>query len=210
VRSRYGWAAGIVAGAAGAVGLFASASVGADATDAEYGDAARLAPVLVGDRAMVVVFQASMTVAALALVVFAAAMRQHLADQQPAGSLVPSIASGGVALTAALCLVGAGIGTELFWALGDLDTADPDAIQGMYHLLATMSWVWAGTGLAAAAVAFAALQHGSFARWVGWVSAVAAVLTIGISLAPLQYMSAFSGVLWLLVVSIGLTVRHTS
>jgi hypothetical protein len=208
VRTRLGSGSGILAAVAGGVGLFASVGVGADATEAEFADNARFAQVLADDQAMVAVFQGAMTVAALALVVFAAAIRRHLAAQEPAGSLAPSIASGGLALTAALCLVGAGIGTELFWGVGNLDEADPDSIGSMYHLVATMSWVWAGAGLAAGALAYAALRHGAVARWIGWVSAVAAVLIVGISLAPLQYMSAFVGVLWLFVVSTGLTSRR--
>lgn len=210
MKPRLGFGAGIVAAVAGGVGIFASVGIGGNATDAEFADNARFAEVLAGDQGMVAVFQAAMTVAALALVVFAAAVHRHLAAQQPAGSLAPAIASGGLALTAALCLVGAGIGTEMFWGLGDLDKADPDSLASMYHLIATMSWVWAGAGLVAGAIAYAALKHGAVARWIGWVSAVAAVLTVGISLAPLQYLSAFVGVLWLFVVSIGLTARRSS
>jgi hypothetical protein len=210
VRSRAGFAAGIVAAVAVGVGLFASVGVGGDATDAEFADNHLFAEVLAGDRTLVAVFQAAMTVAALALIVFAAAIRRHLAGQQPAGSLAPTIASGGLGLTAALCLVGAGIGTELFWGLGDPEEADPDSLAAMYHLVATMSWVWAGAGLAAGALAYAGLKHGAVARWIGWVSAVAAVLIVGISLAPLQYLSAVAGVIWLLTVSIGLSTRATS
>ncbi len=101
-------------------------------------------------------------------------------------------------------LVGAGIGTELFWGLGDLDKADSDSLGvDVPASVATMSRVWAGAGLTAGAIAYAGSKHGAVARWIGWVSAVAAVvLIVGISLAPLQYMSAFAGVLWLLVVAI--------
>lgn len=211
MRSRPAFASGIVAAVAAGVGLFvASAGVGAGASDAEFADNDAFARVLAGDKAMVAVFQAALTVAALALLVFAAGLRRHLAGQQPAGSLAPAIAASGLTLTAALGLVGAGIGTELFWGLRDLDRADPDSLAAMYHLVATMSWVWAGTGLTAAALAYAALKHGAAARWIGWVSAVAAVLILGVSLVPLQYMSAFAGVSWLLVVSIGLTVKQNS
>jgi hypothetical protein len=210
MNSRAGFAAGILAAIAVGVGLFASVAVGSGAGTAELGDNELLAEVLAGDRAMVAVFQAAMTVGALALVVFAAAIRRHLAGQQPAGSLAPTIAGGGLVLTAALCLVGAGIGTELFWGLGDLDAADPDSLAAMYHLLATMSWVWAGAGLTAGALAYAGLKHAAVARWIGCVSAVAAVAIVGVSLVPLQYLSAFAGALWLLTVSIGLSARTTS
>lgn len=207
---RGGFAAGVLAALAAAAGLFASVQVGAGAGDAELGDNARLARLLAGDRPMVVLFQAAMTVAALGLIVFAAAVRCHLAGQEPAGSLAPLVAAGGLVLTAALCLIGAGIGTELYWGLGDLDRADPDSLGAMYHHVATMSWVWAGAGLAAAAIAYAALMHGALARWIGWVSLVAAVAILGVSLAPVQYLSAAVGALWLLVVSIGLLARATS
>ena len=85
----------------------------------------------------------------------------------------------------------------------DLSLADPDALQSMYHLVATMAWLWAGAGLTALVVAWAALRHGSAARWIGWVSAVLGGLTLVVSVLPIQYMSAMVGIVWLSIVSIG-------
>lgn len=202
------WAAGLVAGVAGLAGLVCSAMFGSSAATDDHADAELLLPALIEDRAMLIPFQALMTVSALALVVFAAGLYRRLAVQEPAGSIAPGVAAGGLGLAAALSLVGAGISTQLWWALGDADRVDPDAAYSMYDLVATMSWVWAGAGLAAATVAISALRHGTFARWIGWVSAVLGFVVLGFSVIPLQYMSGMFGALWLIVTSIGLLVSR--
>jgi hypothetical protein len=200
--------AGIVAAVAALAGMVASAGVTSGAQPEDFRDPAVLLPRLVEGRTWVLVFQAAMTVAALALVVFAAGLRRHLSEQEPAGSLTPTVAAGGLGLVAALCLVGAGLGTELWWALGHPDEAGPASVASMVDLVATLSWVWAGAGLAAAAVAVAALRHGALPRWMGWVSVAGAVVTLGISLVPLQYLSGVFGALWLLAVAIGVSARR--
>jgi len=200
--------AGIGGGAAAAFGLVASASVTAAAGPADHRDPAVLLPKLVEGRGWVLVFQVAMTVASLAVLVFAAGLHRHLAAQEPAGSLTPAVAAGGLGLAAALSLVGAGIGTELWWTLGDPGGASPYSAASMVDIVATMSWVWAGAGLSAAAVAVAALRRGSMPRWTGWASAVAAVLVLGVSVLPVQYLSGMLGAVWLIVVAVGLAVEQ--
>jgi hypothetical protein len=208
--ARRGWAvAGVGAALAGVVGFLASGAFGGDLYDDEMmGDNAVAAATLADERGALAVFLAAATVTSLLLVVFAAGLRRRLEAQAPPGGLLPSVAAGGLALCAALSLVGAGIGTELFWGLGAGDDVDPDSIMSMYHLVATMSWVWAGAAVTAGAVAVAALRHGALPRWIGWVSAVAGVVVLGFSLIPLQYMSGMVGCVWLLVVSVGLLVSR--
>lgn len=198
--------AGVAAGVCGIGMIVSSGGFGASSDDRALADAGRLSRLLADDRHLLLPFLVSTTLGALLLVVFATGLRRHLAAQEPASSSLPDVAAGGLALVAVMLLVGGGISTELWWGLGDLDLADADALGSMYHLVATMAWVWAGAGLTALVVAWAALRHGSAARWIGWVSAVLGALTLLVSLAPVQYLSAMVGVVWLSIVSIGFTV----
>ena len=204
-RVRRSWAlAGLGAGVGAVATFVASVMVGGDLTSDEVmRDNATSAALVADHRAELAAFIAAGTITALLLLVFAAGVRRRFDAQCAPSSLLPGVATGGLWLTSALTLVGAGIGTELFWGLTKVDDADPDSLMSMYHLVATLSWVWAGVGLSAAAFAVAALRAGALPRWIGWVSAVAAVVTLGFSVIPLQYMSGMAGALWLIVVSVG-------
>lgn len=195
--------AGLGAASCGIGMVVSSGGFGAADDDRVLADADRLGRVLADQRHLLLPFLACTTIGALLMVAFAAGLRRHLATQEPASSTLPDVAAGGLGLVAATLLVGGGISTELWWGLGDLSLADPDALQSMYHLVATMAWLWAGAGLTALVVAWAALRHGSAARWIGWVSAVLGGLTLVVSVLPIQYMSAMVGIVWLSIVSIG-------
>jgi hypothetical protein len=198
--------AGIAAALCGIGMIVSSSGVGMSDDERTLADAERLAGVMADQRHLLLPFLVATTAGALLLVAFAAGLRRHLAAQEPASSTVPDVAAGGLVLVAVMMLVGGGISTELWWGLGDLTLADADSLGSMYHLVATMAWVWAGAGLTALAVAWAALRHGSASRWIGWVGAILGTLTVLVSLAPIQYMSAMVGVVWLLITSIGFTV----
>jgi hypothetical protein len=209
-RGPRAWAlAGLGAGLAAAAMFVASMAVGTDLYDDEtMADNAVSATLVADQRVALAAYIATATIAALLLIVFAAGLRRRLDAQCAPRSLVPGVATGGLWLAAALTLVGAGIGTELFWGLANVEDADPDSIMSMYHLVASLSWVWAGAGLSAAAIAVAAIRAGALPRWIGWVSAVGAGLMLGLSVIPLQYMSGMVGAVWLLVVSIGSLVSR--
>lgn len=198
--------AGVGGGVAAIIGLVGSAGVSSAAGEHDHRDAAVLLPKLVEGRHWLLVFQVGMTVAALAVPIFAAGLHRHLAEQEPAGGLAPAVAAGGLGLVAALCLTGAGISTELWWALGRPDDVDPTTVAAELDLVATLSWVWAGAGLSAATVAVAALRRGSLPRWIGRVSAVAAVLILALSVLPVQYASAMVGAPWLVLTAAGLAL----
>jgi hypothetical protein len=198
--------AGFGAALCGVGMIVASGGFGMSEDERLLSDAERLAGVMSEQRHLLLPFLAVTTLGAMLLVVFAAGLRRHLAAQEPASSIVPDVAAGGLVLVAVMMLVGGGISTELWWGLGDLSLADADALGSMYHVVATMAWVWAGAGLTALAVAWAALRHGSASRWIGWVGLVLGTLVVLVSLAPVQYMSAMVGVVWLLVTSTGFTV----
>ncbi len=198
--------AGIGAGICGLAMIVTSMNFGVSDDERILADPERFAVVMQDQRQYLVPFVVATTVGALLLVVFAAGLRRHLAAQEPVGSNLPDIAAGGLWLVSAMLLVGGGISTELYWGLRDLTLADPTDLMSMYHLIATMAWLWAGAGLAAVVMARAALKHGSVARWLGWVSAVLGGLTLLFSVIPLQYMSGFTGTLWLLIAGVGTTV----
>jgi hypothetical protein len=71
------------------------------------------------------------------------------------------------------------------------------------HWVGTIGWLWVGAGVAALAVAVAALKHAAAPRWIGWVSAVLGVITTLFGISPLQYMAGMTGPVWLLVVTLG-------
>jgi hypothetical protein len=206
-----GWArAGALAGVASLVMLFTSSGI-ATQDEALYADNALLAADVIDGEMIVWLFQVLTTAAALGIAVFAAGLRRRLAAQAPADSLLPVLATAGLASVSIMLLVGGGISTELFWALSqDLGKADPDTIVANLAIFNTMAWVWAGIGLTTGSVATMALRHGSLPRWLGWVSAVATVLIVLTQLVPLQYMAAFVGAPWLVAAGIGLARQERS
>ena len=201
---RRAWArAGVLAGLAGLAGFFASGAL-TDVPESALADSAEYLPLIADKGASVWLFQVLMSVAALGLAVFGAGLRRRLDEQEPVGSLVPTLALVGLLLAAGLCLVGGGISTELFWQLENADKTDPDTVLANVGILNTMGWVWAGVGLSAGAVAWAGITHESVGRRLAWFSAVMATL-IGIAqLVPLQYLAALPGAVWCLVAGIAM------
>jgi hypothetical protein len=166
-------------------------------------DNARLVAELDGAKWAVFAFQVLAVAAAATLAVFAAGLRRRLATQEPAGTLAPAIATIGLGLTAAMCLAGSGMCTELFWNLHNAERTDPDTIAANLAVFNTLAWVWAGVGLTTGAIALAA-RRGSEARWLGRASAVATVLVVITQVTPFQYMALVPAALWLIAAGAGL------
>lgn len=206
-----GWArAGAIAGVLALVAFVTSSSMSPE--QSALADNALVAQHVMDKEALVWLFQVLTVGAALGVAVFAAGLRRKLAAQAPAQSLLPALASAGLASVAVVLLVGGGSCTELFWPLvQDFGEADPDTIAASLVTFNTIAWVWAGLGLTTGSVAVAALKHGSLPRWLGWVSAVATVLIALTQLVPLQYMAAFIGAPWLIAAGLGLArAEHTA
>ena len=204
VPPRRAWArAGILAGAAGLAAFLASGAL-TDGPESALADNAVYVPLIADKGVSVWVFQVLMSVSALGLAVFGAGLRRRLDEQEPVGSLAPSLALGGLLLAAGLCLVGGGISTELFWQLEHAGETDPDTVMANVAILNTMGWVWAGVGLSAGAVAWAGLAHESVGRRLAWFSAVVAALVAVAQLVPLQYLAALPGAAWCLVAGIAM------
>ncbi|MEV0727301.1 hypothetical protein [Polymorphospora sp. NPDC050346] len=194
---RRGWAlTGTAGGLIGLVGIFATASLGGEEQRA---DNAGYVAAIADGAAYVWAHQVVCSVAIVCLAIFAAGLRRHLGAQEPAGSLVPTLAATGVGLVLVGLLIGGGISTQLFFDLGAADEVDPDTIAAGTTIFATMSWLWGGIGLTAGAVAVGGFRHGSVSRWFAVFSAVMALLVAATQLAPVQYISLVPAGLWVIV-----------
>ncbi|MFF0722414.1 hypothetical protein [Micromonospora sp. NPDC003816] len=207
VRPPRAWAlSGALGGLVGLVGIFTTASLTAPAEQYRADNAGYVAAL--ADRAGYVwAHQVVTVVAIVCLAVFAAGLRRYLGAQEPAGSLVPTLAAGGVSLVLVGLLIGGGISTELFFSLNAAAEYDPDVIAPQLTIYATMAWLWGGIGLTAAAVAVGGFRHGSVSRWFAVFSAVIAVLVAATQLAPVQYISLVPGGIWLVVAGVALAMR---
>ncbi|WP_431729303.1 hypothetical protein [Verrucosispora sp. TAA-831] len=208
VRPPRAWAlTGALGGLVGLVGIFTTAGLTAPAEPYSADNAGYVAALT--DRAGYVwAHQVVTVVAIVCLAVFAAGLRRYLGAQEPAGSLLPTLAASGVGLVLVGLLIGGGISTELFFSLNAADEWDPDVIAPMLTIYSTMAWLWGGIGLTAAAVAVGGLRHGSVSRWFAVFSAVIAVLIAATQLAPVQYIALVPGGIWLVVAGVTLALRQ--
>ncbi|MEV6692085.1 hypothetical protein AB0M35_11530 [Micromonospora sp. NPDC051196] len=204
VRPRRAWAiAGATGGLVGLVGIFATATLTAPAEQFRADNAGYVAA-LVERTGYVWAHQVVTVIVIVCLAIFAAGLRRHLAAQEPADSLVPALAATGVGLVLVGLLVGGGISTELFFALGAAEQYDPDVIAPQLTIFATMTWLWGGIGLSAGAVAVGGLRHGSVSRWFAVFSVVIAVLIAATQLTPVQYIALVPAGIWTVVAGLAL------
>ena len=199
-----GWAlAGALAGAAGVAGVQASTAMSAVYQPELAGDAAGITAALAGQRTPLVVMHTALLLATVLLVVAAAGLHRRLAAALPAGSLLPGVAAGGLGLTAVAGLMGTALDTEFLFGLARPEDLVPEAAVVYGHWVGTVPWLWVGAGVAALAVAVAALRHRAAPAWIGWVSLVLGLLTTLVGISPLQYLAGFPGPVWLLAASLG-------
>ncbi len=202
--ARRGWAlAGVGAGVAGIVSIVGSLSVSGTYDPAIETDAMAQARLLADKTPNILVFHTATMLAVVLLVVIAAGITRRLCAQAPAGSLLPTVAGGGLLLTAVAGLMGAGLTTEFVFGLSEPDRMIPEVTVFFGHWIATIPWLWVGAGITAMAVAVAAIRHAAAPRWIGWVSVVLGGLTLLFGVSPLQYMAGFTGPVWLTVTSLG-------
>ncbi|HET7328925.1 MAG TPA: hypothetical protein VFJ14_16760 [Nocardioidaceae bacterium] len=202
-RHRRGWAlAGVGAGLAGIASLVASSMSGAVYESEIAGDAVAITDRIGEQIPQILAFHTATMIAALLLLVFAAGLRRRLEEQLPAGSLLPQVASSGLLLVSVASLLGSGLTTEFVFAAADPELVVPETVVFFGHWIGTIPWLWAGAGVAALAVAVAALRHSAGPRWIGWFSLVLGGLTTLFAISPLQYMAGMVGPVWVAVVSI--------
>lgn len=157
-----------------------------------------------GKQGWVWAFQTTSFAVAILTAIFGVGLRRRLAGQAPAGSLLPELSALGLALVAALTLVGGGISTEMFHSLRNADQVDPDTVGAQQAIFNTLAWVWAGGILTTGSVAIAGLRHASVGKGLARFAAVMTFLIIVTQVTPFQYLAVAPMALFLIVCSISM------
>lgn len=201
------WAlAGLAAGVTGAAAIYASLRVDVAYQDADTMSAVELIAAYRDHVPWMVAFHVLAVVCAALMLVFAVGLFRRLRASEAADSLVPGVAAAGVAATALVLFIGAGLDTEFVWGFAQDDVyVDPSNALFYNHWVATISWCWGLLGLSGLAL-FAAARTGGVARWLGLVGLLGGGLTLLVGISPVQYMAGFTGPVGLVVVALGFLV----
>jgi hypothetical protein len=201
------WAvAGIGAGLLGIGTIVTSSAVNVVYRDEfSHGSVDGVAEALADKTGVMFAFHSITTLGAVLMVVFAAGLHRRLRAAMP-DSIAPVVAIAGLAGTAVVSVLGAGLDTEFAMPSTQDGIVIDDASAAMYnHWIGTIPWLWTLAGLAGLAI-FVAYRRGAAPRWIGLVGLVLGGLTVLLGVSPLEYMAGMTGPLWLLVTAIGFTV----
>ena len=204
------WAvAGIGAALAGAATIVTSSAVDVVYRDEfSHGSVTGVADALSDKAGVLFAFHSVTVLGAILMIVFGAGLFRRL--RATAGdSLAPVVALVGLAGTAVVSILGSGLDTEFMMPAAQDATVDDGSATLYNHWIGTIPWLWTLVGLAGLAVFVAARSH-AVARWLGIVGLVLGGLTVVLGISPLEYLSGVTGVLWLLVTSLGLTFGDRS
>jgi hypothetical protein len=209
-RTSRTWAlAGLGAGVAGIATIVTSSMVDVVYRDEFAGTTTGVADALQDKAGVMFAFHSITTLGAVLLVVFAAGLHRRLRAVAPHG-LAPVVAFAGLAGTAVVSVLGAGLDTELMVPLAQGDGIVDDNTAAMYnHWIGTIPWVWVLAGLAGLAVHVVA-RSGGAPRWIGRVGLVLGTLTLVLGISPLEYMAGVTGALWLVVTALGFSFGDRS
>jgi hypothetical protein len=206
VATSRGWAvAGIGAGLLGIGTIVTSSAVDVVYRDEfSRGTVDGVAEALADKTGVMFAFHSITTLGAVLMVVFAAGLYRRLRTAMP-DSIAPMVALAGLAGTAVVSVLGAGLDTEFAMPSTQDGIVIDDASAAMYnHWIGTIPWLWTLAGLAGLAI-FVACRRGAAPRWIGLVGLVLGGLTVLLGISPLEYMAGMTGPLWLLVSAIGFT-----
>ncbi|HET6939944.1 MAG TPA: hypothetical protein VFI19_15120 [Nocardioides sp.] len=201
------WAvAGIGSALLGAATIVTSSAAGFVYEDKySHGSVEGIAHDLSDSAGVLFAFHSITALGALLMVVFAAGLFRRL-RAVAADSLAPVVALVGLAGTAVVSIMGSGLDTEFMMPAGQSDVGVDDGSAAIYgHWVGTIPWLWTLVGLAGLAV-YAVSRSRGVPRWLGIVGLVLGGLTAVLGVSPLEYMSGVTGVLWLLVTSVGFAV----
>jgi hypothetical protein len=140
-------------------------------------------------------------IAAALLLFFVGYLRKVLRAAPGEGGMLPAVALAGATVMAA----GAAIDGMISFALAEaVDDIQPAAVQALQAL-----WDndWAPIALGAAVLLLASglsiVLYGALPRWLGWI----AILLGVVGLTPIGFAAFIGGGLWILIVSVLLTMR---
>ena len=205
-RPSRSWALAGIGSAVAGIGTIVTSSMVSTVYDERFAGTTRGVAAGLHDKAgAMFAFHSITMLGALLMVVFAAGLVRRLRSVLP-DSIVPTVAFAGLAGTAVVSVLGAGLDTEFMMPLAQGDGIVDDATGAMYnHWIGTIPWLWVMAGLAGLALASAG-RRGGVPRWIGRVGLVLGGLTVVLGISPLEYMSGVTGALWLLVTAVGFTV----
>ena len=201
------WAvAGIGAALAGVGTIVTSSAAGFIYEDRfNHGSVEGAGEALSDKAGLLFAFHSITALGAVLMIVFGAGLFRRL-RATGSDSLAPVVALVGLAGTAVVSVLGSGLDTEFMMAGAQDDSAVDDGSAALYgHWIGTIPWLWTLVGLAGLAV-YVAGRSRAVPRWLGIVGLVLGGLTVVLGVSPLEYMSGLTGVLWLLVTSVGFTV----
>jgi hypothetical protein len=139
-------------------------------------------------------------VAATLLVFFAGSLRRALRAAEGPGGVLSAVAFAGAIIMA----VGAAIDGTISFALAErADDIEPTAVQALQAL-----WdndflpIAVGAAVLLLASGLSIVRHGAVPRWLGWVAILLAI----VSMTPLGFIGFLGGALWILIVSVFLTL----
>ena len=139
--------------------------------------------------------------AGLLLIFFAGTLRRALSAAEGPGGVLSAVAFAGAVVMA----VGAAIDGTISFALAErADDIDPTATQALQALWDNDFLPLAmGTAVLLLAAGLSIVRHGAVPRWLGWVAIVLAI----ISFTPLGFAGFLGGALWVVIVSVLLTLN---
>ena len=141
------------------------------------------------------------TLAALLLVFFAGVLRRVLRAAEGVGGTLSAVAFAGAVIMATGAAIDASIGYALADRADDIEPAGVQALQALWEN--DFFPVALGSSVLLLGAGLSIVRHGALPRWLGWVAIVLGV----IGMTPIGFVGFLGGALWVLVVSVLLTLK---
>lgn len=190
-------------GAAFLVVAIAAFAIGGEPPDAEH-SAEEIVSHYVDNKDSVIFGAVLATLASTLLVFFGATLSATLR----AADRAPGILSAAVLVGASIMAVGLAIDSTILFALAEAaEDIEPGSVQALQAL-----WdndflpIAMGTLVFLLSSGLAIIRTGALPKWIGWVAIVLAV----IALTPIGFVAFIGSAIWVLVVSVMLTMRARS
>ena len=187
-------------GVAAILVIIASFLVGGEPPSADEGGET-IANWYVDNKSQIQVAALMSVIGATLLVFFFAYLRRILRPAEGEGGILSLLALIGAAIIAVATAIDATIAFAIAEAADDVDPVSVQSLQALWDN-DFMPFVL-GSALLWLSVGITVVLHGVLAKWLGWVAIVIGV----VSLTPFGFFSFPVGALWILVVSVLLSLR---